>query len=126
MIYFVRLENGQPASWGTRPDALPDGALEVRPEVYANQGRMWLDAGTWRVRPMPTVAVQHADGVTLGDVPADAEVQVWDAEMGDLLGTLQPDAGGFVRVRLLDAGAYDIEVVGPWPLMPFSMRFTLP
>jgi hypothetical protein len=98
--------------------------MEVRAEVYANRGRVWLDNGSWRIRPTAVIIQQHSDGVTLGDIPPGAEVQVWDAEIGQLLATVTPDAGGFARVRMLDAGVYDIEVVGAWPLMPLSMRFT--
>ncbi len=123
MTRFAWIEDGLPVRWGERPDAVPEGAVEVSAEVLAALPGLWFDGRDWRQRPMARQGAT-AEGLALADLPDGATVTVEDAETGEVLAEVGPDRDGRLDLSLPDPGVYEVTVTAPPPFLPLTARVT--
>lgn len=121
MIRFVRLTDGIPTSWGTRPDSLPAGAVEIDPDTFAALPGVWFDGAAWVARPTVTGFAETAEGVAFTGLPSGAVVSVEDGETAEVLATVTP-TGGAADIALPDPGPYELRVGAPAPWLPWTAR----
>ncbi len=125
MRYFARLDgDGLPTGWGIRTTEVPEGTVEVNAEVYAALPGLLFDGTEWQPRPTVAWHAETAEGLVIAALPAGAVVTVEDAETGEVLATLAPEADGSADIALPDPGPYAVTVTAPAPWLPWTLRVT--